>query len=201
MSFISDPLCQKCGAPFDFEIMEGQSCLKCLKDPPSYDHCRAIVKFDEHSKRFIHSFKYYDNAIIAKLYAKYAASRYQNMIKDADLIIPVPMYRLKRLVRLYNQAQIFAEYISQFSGVEVNNYILYKSRWTKSQTKLSESARKKNLQSSFIVKNQEAIKGKSIVLVDDVHTTGTTVSYCAKLLKKEGAGKILVICAAITVKD
>ena len=122
---------------------------------------------------------------------------HREIIFDADYIIPVPMHKWKRLFRLYNQAQILASEIGKELGVKMLPDVLMKTKHTKSQTGLSKKQRQENLKGSIAVEG--SIKGKKIILVDDVMTTGSTVDLCAAKLKKAGAKEVVVVCIARTL--
>ena len=110
------------------------------------------------------------------------------------------MHPLKRLFRMYNQAQLLALYLSKISDVPMS-YALKKIRWTKPQSSLSAKGRKDNLRSSIEVVNKDDINGKSILIIDDVYTTGTTVKLCSKILKKAGAKNVMVLTIGKTYKN
>lgn len=197
-NFITSPFCKTCGTEFELRTLEAYSnCLKCISSPPAFDRARAIFKFDENSKNIIHAFKYYDKTVLAKQFAKMLCERYANEMDDASIIVPVPMYRFKRLFRMYNPPQMIANSISKRTGIEVVADLLSKVKWTKSQTKLSRKERIANISASIQISGGERVKGKKVILVDDVITTGTTINHCAKILKKAGAKEVLALSIAI----
>jgi competence protein ComFC len=198
LDFITSPLCLVCGRKFTLDLEENQTCLSCIKSPPKYDKARALFKFDENSKSLVHAFKYYDKTILGRKFAEMINARYSAEIMDADLIVPVPMHKLKRLLRMYNQAGVLALELGKAAKKMVVQDILVKTKWTKPQTLMSYKARLKNISGSISIKNELAVKGKNVILVDDVLTTGTTVSLCAHELKKAGAKSVTVISIAAT---
>jgi len=196
--FITKPFCISCGRSFALDIAEGHICLGCLKAKPHYDSARSLFKFNAISKKVIHAFKYYDKTILATNFAEMLCLRYMDEISDANLIIPVPMHKLKRLMRMYNQAALLASAIGAYLQKPVSFNILKKTKWTKPQTLLPRKSRLTNIAGSIAIENSDNVIGKNIILIDDVMTTGTTISLCAKLLKKAGAKKIVVLCIAST---
>lgn len=114
-----------------------------------------------------------------------------------DLIIPVPLHRLKKAERGYNQAEFIAKGIRRKSGIDLRTNSVERTRFTQSQTKLDLVDRRKNMEGAFIVKNKKSIKQKNILLVDDVMTTGATISECARVLKKFGANKIYAVSVGL----
>lgn len=153
LNFISKPYCNICGRRFDISILHGVSCSECLRNRPYYDTSRSLMKFDEYSRRIIHSFKYKDKTVLAKTFAKLLYRQCYQELNIIDLIVPVPMNRFKRLFRMYNPAYLLAMEISKLLTVQLIPDILIKSKWTKSQTYLSKSAREKNLADSLILKD------------------------------------------------
>ncbi len=198
IDFITKPYCLICGCRLDISILENMCCAKCVQYKPSYDFSRSLVKFNEHSKKIIHAFKYQDKTILAKTFAKLLCKRYYSEVKEVDLITPVPMNRFKRLFRMYNPALIMALEISKILQKPVYPDILIKSRWTKSQTFLSKKAREKNLANSLIFNKKYQIVGQKILLIDDVLTTGTTINKCASILKDAGVKSTYVMTIAMT---
>ncbi|HJD56881.1 ComF family protein [Candidatus Tisiphia endosymbiont of Ptychoptera albimana] len=198
LDFITKPYCIICGSRLDISILDNMCCAKCFQHKPCYDKSRSLIKFNEHSKKIIHAFKYQDKTILAKTFSKLFYTHYNSEIQDIDLIIPVPMNRFKRLFRMYNPALILALEISKLARKSFSPDVLIKSKWTKSQTFLSKKEREKNLSNSLILNKKYQIIGQKILLVDDVLTTGTTVNKCAKILKDSGAECVYVMTIAMT---
>lgn len=189
--FIEEPWCDVCGRPFEIEI--DSLCLSCIKKHPPYDRSRSIFKFNDKSRLLIHSFKYHDKTYLAKFFANLLFSKYKSFIDEADVITCVPMHYLKRLFRMYNQSHLIAKEVANLSKKEFAYSALRKTRYTKSQTFLSKTARKENLKNSFICSNPDKIFGKKVILIDDVETTGETVKLCSSILKKAGAKSVVVL--------
>ena len=198
LEFITKPFCTTCGRNFSLNITEMYECLGCIKNPPDYNVARSIFKFNERSKKVVHAFKYYDHTIFATNFAKMLYVRYEQEIADGDVIVPVPMHKFKRLLRMYNQSALLASELAKLTGKTVKFDVLIKSKWTKPQTFLTKKNRLTNIAGSITVQNVSYIKNKNIILIDDVMTTGTTVSLCSRILKKAGAKKVTVLCIAST---
>jgi ComF family protein len=116
-----------------------------------------------------------------------------------DLLIPVPLH-LKRLrQRGFNQAHLLIRRWAKHDGIPFDGLTLLRNRWTEPQTALSRKERKKNIKDAFLIKYRERIRGKKIVLVDDVYTTGSTVNECARVLMKAGAELVDVLTLARAV--
>jgi ComF family protein len=193
LNFITNPYCKLCGHQLEFSIFTNMECGKCLHNKPSFDIARSLMKFDEHSQKIIYAFKYYDQMSIAHIFAKMLCQRYIKEIFNADLVVPVPMHKFKRLFRKYNPSQILADSIAQIIHKPLRLDLLIKSKWTKSQTALSKVERQKNLSNSFACNSKYLIHNQNILLIDDVFTTGTTVQKCSQILKLAGAASIIVL--------
>ncbi|MCC6549576.1 MAG: ComF family protein [Ignavibacteriaceae bacterium] len=117
---------------------------------------------------------------------------------DCDILTPVPLHKLKKLERGYNQSELISRGISEVSGIPVVN-ALTKTKYTETQTHKSGFERRKNIYNTFVLSKGVSVEGKSVVLVDDVLTTGSTVSECARVLKENGASKVTVATLALTL--
>lgn len=198
IDFIVKPYCIICGFKLDLSILDQMHCGKCIQQNPSYHMARSLLKFNEHGKKILHSFKYHDKTIYAETFAKLLYKRYYNEIQAVDFIVPVPMNRFKRLLRMYNPALILAQEISKQASKKTIPDMLIKSRWTKSQTALSKIEREKNLANSLIINKKYKLQGSKILLVDDVRTTGSTINKCSMILKNAGANDVYVVTVAMT---
>jgi len=198
LEFIAKPYCNICGKRFSLKVLDNAVCGSCYSNKPSYDLARSLFKFNEYSKKIIHKFKYHDKTIFAGSFAKLLCNRYGEEIKDLDLIVPVPMNRFKRLLRMYNPAQVLAVEIAKIVDKTVKADILVKSKWTKAQTFLSKRQRKNNISGSIKFNTKHNIMGKKVLLIDDVITTGVTMNECAKILRKAGAESVYVMSVAMT---
>jgi len=197
LNFITLPYCNICGFPFEFSI-EGQfSCAKCIVLPPKYDMSRSLFKFDQNSKNLVHAFKYSDQTNNAKMFAKLLLARYQTEIQNVDLVVPVPMHRWKRVFRNYNPAQILALELAKFMAKPMIPDVLIKKKWTISQIGLSKSKRSKNLNGSIKLGDKHSVNGKTILLVDDVKTTGATSNLCSQVLKNAGAASVTLVTISL----
>ena len=123
-----------------------------------------------------------------------------NLNQGIDYIYFVPSHIRKEAIRGYNQSELLAKYISCEFNLELSKNNLIKYRHTKEQNKLNRSGRVSNLKDSFKIKRPEEIRGKSILLVDDIVTTGSTFIECAKVLKESGAKEITVLALTSSKK-
>ena len=158
-----------------------------------------LFEKDKALQSVIHDLKYNGN-IKAGIYLGELAGK--NFYKDIlnwkpDFIIPVPLYHLKKAERGYNQSYYISKAISKIVKIPVETSILKRIRYTQSQTELNLEERKVNVFGAFSVKNKSLIRNKNFLIVDDVITTGATISECGKVLIENGASKIYALSIAL----
>jgi ComF family protein len=162
---------------------------------------RSCFIFFENSviQKIIHHLKYDQNFHAAKYLGKLIFETFSEIIDgwEADIIIPVPLHKLRQAERGYNQAEEIARELSNKTGISVKSKLLRRTKHTSSQTSLNLIDRKNNIADAFDLKNKKMISGKRIILIDDVITTGATISECGSLLKSNGADKLFALSAAI----
>lgn len=196
IKWISEPKCEICGLPFTISMQN--ICAECSKKHPYFDTATSVFVYDDFSKKMVLHFKNGDCTYMAQQFAQWIYRVGQKILLNADMIIPVPISLLRRFQRKYNQTELLAMELSKLSGVPYEPRILRKSKSTHSQEGLSRLSRKKNLLGSFDVseKYKHLLSDKSIVLIDDVMTTGATANECAKTLKKQGCRYVAVLTLA-----
>ena len=201
LQFITEPCCKVCGHPFPFTILGEHTCARCLATPPTFNKARSVVIYDENSKKIILPFKHADRLDLIPLIAKMMSQQGRELIETADLIVPVPLHRLRLLKRKYNQSALLAQHVAkQFNKSYVPDG-LKRIRRTPKQGKLSPEQRKKNVANAFQINKHLDFTGKNVLLIDDVLTTGATANECAKILLKSGATQVCVLTFATTVPD
>lgn len=188
--FLDDPVCDGCGAPFEFD--PGARCAACLRRPFAFDAARAACLYDEVSRDPILKLKHADRADLAPLLARWISRAARDLIAEADAIAPVPLHPLRLLARRYNQAAEIARPLAAMSGVPYLPDALVRRRRTASQGGKSGQGRRRNVAGAFEVPSRRAVQvaGKRILLVDDVLTTGATAEGCARALKAAGAIRV-----------
>jgi ComF family protein len=202
IDFTSEPACSICNYPFPYEATLGSICGYCVKKRPIYDRAYSVFRYNEHSKILLHRFKYGDKTFLAPYFAQWILRSAGKSLESADFLVPVPLYYKKLYSRLYNQSALLAMHLSKYTNIKFLPLVLQKTKDTSSQTGLEREKRLKNVINSFSVDNNylDLIKGKNIVLIDDVMTTGATINECSKILLSKGkAAKITVITLARTV--
>lgn len=158
-----------------------------------------IFEKEKALQHIIHALKYKENFRLGIFLGKKAAESAKNKISEwkADLIVPVPIHRLKKAERGFNQSFYISKGMSAVLQVPVSKNFVKRKRFTETQTAFSLHERKENVKDAFTVKNKKAVSGKKIILVDDVITTGATISECAKVLTDNGAEKVFAFSVAV----
>ncbi len=198
--FIVDPCCRRCGVAFSNSGEAGMSrvCAECLEKPPSWRHARAALSYDDFSKQLILPLKYADRTENAGFLARHMARAGTALLRDADLLLPVPLHRRRLFTRRYNQAALLARHLGRLAQREVMVDGLARIRATRSLVSCSAHERAELMAGAVACRpaRREALKGRRIVLVDDVLTTGSTASACARALLDAGAASVDLLVAA-----
>ena len=188
INFIKHPVCYECGHPLEIELNgEGKVlCGNCLKPHRKiFRISRSACAYDDVIKKLILDFKFFDKTDLASFLAKmmYVAGK---DIFDAgiDVIVPVPLYFTRLLKRKYNQSSLLAIELGKLTNVAVDTQTLFKTLKTKQQVDCNGEERLKNLRNAFALHDKNSFKGKHVLLVDDILTTGSTLKECALAIKK-----------------
>jgi ComF family protein len=202
LKLIDAPVCNVLGIPFAYDQGEGAISPAALAEPPPWDRARAAVAYDEASRRIVHGLKYRDTMEAGLLMARLMARAGQSLIREADVVIPVPLHRFRLWRRRFNQAAFLSQQISRQSGKAFRSDVLQRNKATRSQVGLSFDERRKNVAKVFQVMPEgiSHIAGRRVLLVDDVLTTGATAGSCAAVLKKAGAAHVDVLTFALVLE-
>ncbi|MDO8602233.1 MAG: ComF family protein [Candidatus Omnitrophota bacterium] len=192
------PFCLRCGRQFKGESELKAICADCKDETPYFDQAWSACHYEGALKSLIHDFKYKKITALSKDFADLIINfmKKYDIGKDSRIILSVPMHPGRLFRREVNHADILARAIGKDLGISYSGNALKKIKDTPPQSKLKREARMKNLRSSFSLKNSRIFRGKDILLVDDLFTTGSTVNECSRLLKDSGAGRIDVITLA-----
>ncbi|NLK98517.1 MAG: ComF family protein [Epulopiscium sp.] len=198
LPFIEGKVCQKCGKPIQ-DSKERTTCFDCVKNTPVYDKGWAVFIYEGMVKEAIYRFKYGGHKEYGKYLGKLMADRIRNQISEEgfDVIIPIPIHKNRKRKRGYNQAEELAKAISRELGIPMDVAILTRVKETKPQSGLSIMQRQNNLKKAFKIADTINLDQMKILLVDDIYTTGTTMNYCAGLLKERGAKKVCFLSLSI----
>lgn len=196
VAFIAEPLCDGCGAPFEFAAAD--RCAACLARPRAFQRARAAVLYDEASRDLILQFKHADRTDLAGLLAGWVSRAADELLAEADAVAPVPLHRSRLLARRYNQAAEIARPLARRHGLAFLPDALVRAKRTESQAGKSGSGRRRNVAGAFVVpkRARRRVEGRRILLVDDVLTTGATAEACARALLRGGAAAVDVAVVA-----
>ncbi len=204
LHFIAAPHCARCGLPFEFSVEEGDEtlCVSCLEKPPAYDTARAALVYNDASRALILRFKHADHIHAASVFVPWLKTAAGTILPDADFLIPVPLHPRRLLKRRYNQACLLAQALTAETGVPCLPDALMRCRATPPQGHKDYKERHKNVRRAFVVRPSwcEKLKGKRVVLLDDVYTTGATVEECARVLRIAGVEAVHVLAVARVVR-
>jgi ComF family protein len=197
VEFLGDGGCKTCGIPLaatDFD-----TCAACLARPPRIARTRAAVAYDELSRSLAIRLKYGRKVAVAKTMARYMLPL---VLRDGSerLLVPVPLHRSRLWWRGFNQAALVARELSKRLGIPSDTVTLSRSRRTPPLKGMSALQRRKTVAGAFRVRDRSAVAGRTIILVDDVFTTGSTAEACARALKRAGAARVELVSWARVVK-
>lgn len=200
---LEPPICLCCGTKLDADGgSENRYCGGCLKQRPFFDKARSLYFYEPPLSSLIHRLKFHGSGIAAAALADLVArDRPGTDLRDVDLIIPVPLHSARLRDRGLNQSLVIARLAFPRDGKRIEPMVLVRKRETVAQTGLSGKERRKNLRGAFAVNERQLIRGRSVLLVDDVYTTGSTVMECSKTLKRAGAARVEVLTLARALKN
>jgi len=187
LRMITPPHCVHCGIPFEVGELMDAECGACMRAPPAFDWARAAVIYEDEAKSLILHLKYSGEGAGVPAIGRMMAGAVAAMPR-MDVIMPVPLHPRRLFARRFNQSQLLGKAISRNLGIPLDCFSLTRKRATPSQGQLSRKGRKRNVKGAFAVTGD--VRGKRILLVDDVLTTGATASACASALKRAGAGEV-----------
>ncbi|MBI1339797.1 ComF family protein [bacterium] len=198
LDFVRGPICARCGEPFEIDVDRDQVCGDCLVTPPAYDRARAALLYGDAARAMVLALKRQGRRDGLALMGSWMAHAGEAVLAEADVLVPVPLHRFRMAQRGFNQSVWLAAALSRRCGVRVCLDALVRRRSTPSQAGLTADGRRRNVQGAFTVQKGAVsrIAGRSVVLVDDVLTTGATVEACARVLKRSGAARVDVLTLA-----
>lgn len=204
MEFIERPYCDRLGTPlpYDADPLDGPAISSAaLADPPAYARARAVAAFGEVARDLVHALKYADRLDVAPPMARMMARAGADILGDADALIPVPLHGLRLWRRRFNQSAALAQAVGREAKIQVRTSWLTRARATVPQVGLDRVARAQNVAGAFLVPAaaRAELRGRRVVLIDDVLTTGATIDACAKALTRAGAGRVDVLVFARVV--
>ena len=198
IGFISHPLCDRLGLPLPYGSGRPLVSAAALASPPVYDRARAVARFDGVMRELVHGLKFHDRHEGLPLFARWLRHAGAELLEEADLLLPVPLHRSRLWSRRFNQAALLAQHLSRQTGIETAVTLLVRVRPTRQQVGLSMAERRSNVADAFEIAPGQAarIRGRKIVLIDDVITTGATANACAHVLKRARAARVDLLALA-----
>jgi ComF family protein len=206
MRFIERPYCDRLGTPFETDLApsEGGRFLSpaAVADPPVFTRARAVARFEGPARILVHRLKYGDRGELAPPMGRWMARAGADLLDEAELLVPVPLHRLRLAQRRFNQSVALARTVAQISGVPTRCDLLVRPKPTPPQVGLTRRLRAQNVQGAFAVPRDRRIDlaGRRLVLIDDVMTSGATLNAAARVLLRAGAGQVdaLVFARVVT---
>ena len=197
LSPVREPCCKKCGK--EISDRQGEYCPDCMHRPKTFDSGASLLNYNETTRGSMASIKYKDRREYLDFYAQAMNIRFAKRVQvwGVEALVPVPIHSSRRRERGFNQAEELAERLSDYWGFPVDTKLLVRKKKTLPQRDLGPSQRLKNLQEAFALHPSVSDKiPKSVIIIDDIYTTESTVEACSRILKKAGVKRIyfLAIC-------
>jgi ComF family protein len=195
----TQPSCPTCMRPVKRSLPKEYFCL-CQQRMPDFDFAWSACQFNHQLRSLTHAYKYHQKTGLRKLFGQIMIDFVNHNhldIHQFDLILPIPLHATRKRERGYNQSELLAIQIAQSFNINIINNILIKQRSTESHALLDKKERWTNIQGAFRIRRSKELKNKSILLIDDLLTTGATASEAAKILKENGAKTVGVFTLAI----
>ncbi len=201
VDFISRPLCDRLGLPLPYGDDGPHLSTAARAAPPAYDRARAVACYNDVMRELVHALKFRDRHEGLALFARWMQRAGAELLQDADMLVPVPLYRVRLWARRFNQSALLAERLARETGIAAHMTLLRRTRATRQQVGLSMRERHRNVADAFQVATgcKVRLAGRKVVLVDDVITTGATAEACARVLKAHGAARVDVLALARVV--
>src|SRR5690606_21217070 len=193
--------CPVLGLPFDADMGPDALSAEALADPPPFDRARAAVRYGAVAGTLVSRLKYGDRPELARFCAGLMAAAGRDFWDGRPVLVPVPLHPGRLRLRRYNQSMLLAAELARQGGLSVDPHLVRRHRKTRQQVGLSGDGRLRNVRGAFSAHPRflERLKGRPIVLVDDVYTTGATVKAVTRVLKRAGAGEVNVLTFARVV--
>lgn len=201
--FLDAPLCPVMGTPLAHDFGAHFLCAEAIADPPPFRRLRSVACHEGPVRHASIALKYYDRLDLVPWMARWMQRSGQELLRDCDVIIPVPLHNKRLRKRRYNQAAELARALAQLSGKIYEPFALQRIRDTRQQAELSQTERLRNVSGAFRVCDDAmvTVQGRSILLVDDVYTTGATVKAACRALLKAGAADVDVLTFSRVLPD
>lgn len=201
LQFITAPRCPGCGVPFDHDRGPGTRCAPCLAEPPPWAEARAAFVYAGPARDLVLGLKHGDRQHLARLMAPHMVRAAADWLGPDTVLVPVPLHRWRLWHRGFNQAALIAQAVAKQSGADLTVDALERAKPTPSTKGMRRAERQRNVRGAFRMASREAVRGRDVVLVDDVLTSGATASACTKLLLRAGARRVRVLTLARALRN
>lgn len=196
LPYVKEPFCRKCGKPLLTE--EREYCQDCVRKTHGFRQGRAPFVYDRVMRQSIARFKYGGRREYAAFYAEEILRRCarEALLWKAEAFLPIPLHPKKRRKRGYNQAELLARELSRRSGIPVDKNLLLRVKNTRAQKELNDRERRENLKNAFALQ-KGSVPYRTVILVDDIYTTGSTMDEAARVLRGNGVQTIYFLCICV----
>lgn len=200
---VEAPVCERCGIPLEITPRGPVTCRACRENPPAYRRARSALFFSGPGGSLVRAYKYSANPYLSGVCLRLLRAGGEKWYdwEEYDRVVPVPLHPRKTRERGFDQAAVLAAGLSRKTGIPLDRRSLVRIRYTGTQTRLNREARRENIREAFRVTGADRVRGASLLLVDDVYTTGATVNECAATLMKAGANNVDVLTLARAVNQ
>jgi ComF family protein len=198
LRFLERPWCEVMGTPFTHDMGEGFLSADAIANPPPFKRARAAVAYSGAARQMVHRLKYNDRTDLAPWMARWMLRAGAELLQDGEIIVPVPLHWRRFFSRRFNQSAELARAIAGLSAKRFEPSAVRRVKVTRQQVGLGLREREENVRGAFRVPAEAEIeiRGRHVLIVDDVYTTGATVSAVAKALKKAGATNVDILTFA-----
>jgi ComF family protein len=200
IELVQPPLCARCGQPFDPQARGAPLCAACRPGKRPFELARSAAYFEGPLRQAIHRFKYQRKRVLASflggIMVHWLSTQDGGALGAAELVCPVALYPRRRRERGFNQSELLARSVAAHLGVELDPDLLARVRDTVPQINLPLGERAANVRGAFAVPQPAKVAKKTVLLIDDVFTTGATLNECARLLRRAGAARVFIFTLA-----
>ncbi|MDR3474787.1 MAG: ComF family protein [Devosia sp.] len=198
---ITAPLCPRLGIPFQISLGPEALSAEAIADPPPFDRSRSAVIYTEVARAIVSRMKYGDRPELARFCGRLMAGAGGELWADRPVLVPVPLHPLRQIGRRYNQSLELARVLGRLTGLSVDASMVRRTKRTRQQVGLSADARQRNVAGAFAAHPEvlARARGRGVVIVDDVITTGSTVKAMTRALQRAGVARVDVISFARVV--
>lgn len=201
LAFLGEPCCARCALPFDYGEGGEVICGRCMAEPPAYDRLRAAVAYGDMARAVALKLKYGGRPSVAETMARFIERHLD--ASAAPILAPVPLHRWRIWRRGYNQSALIAGVLARRAALEARLDLLERVKATPVLRGMNPRERKAAVRGAFRInpKRKDGLKGRAVILVDDIYTSGATVNACARILRRAGAARVDVLCWARVVRE